>query len=218
MAGYSRRGWSLATVVLAALLGAGSMLAAEPVAVRLDSSLGDGTAASFVPHEGEGSFQSYVAMPLPFPPADALRRQVERVLGCELKQRGEAHVTVVTPPEFQDVLSRHLTARQVTAVARRMRLQESLLDFVCLGSGSAVLDGTKEETFFVVVRSPDLVAVRRAVRDAYVAAGGLPGDFDPDRFFPHVTLGFTKRDLHEADGVIKDPSARDPRFVLVVEP
>lgn len=30
------------------------------------------------------------------------------------------------------------------------------------------------------------------------------GKFRAERFFPNITVGFNKRDLHESDGVIKD--------------
>jgi 2'-5' RNA ligase len=66
--------------------------------------------------------------------------------------------------------------------------------------------GTKgnDHTFFILVKSKDLLLVRQKIlkntdQDTRI--------FDPQHFFPHITIGFTSRDLHEADGVIKDKSS-----------
>jgi hypothetical protein len=43
-----------------------------------------------------------------------------------------------------------------------------------------------------------------ALQNQFENSGGRPGDFDADKFYSHITVGFTDRDLHEADGVIKN--------------
>lgn len=159
----------------------------------------------FVAHEGEGKMQTYLAMNVAFPPADELRRELERRLGTTLLHRGEAHVTVITPVEYDHALRGTLTMKEISEIAGD--LQGPAFEPVCVGRGSANLNGRGEQTYFVVLRAPKLLDVRRAVKDAFVKAGGSPSAFAEGNYRPHVTLGFTKRDLHEEDGVVKDETS-----------
>src|SRR4051812_31607633 len=43
----------------------------------------------------------YIALPLLYPPAERLRQNLEKELSAALLNRGEAHITVVTPPELK---------------------------------------------------------------------------------------------------------------------
>jgi len=45
---------------------------------------------------------------------------------------------------------------------------------------------------------------RKEVQNLFISKGGEPVKFLPAKYFPHITLGFTKRDLHESDDVKKD--------------
>lgn len=138
-----------------------------------------------------------LAMTIPDAPVDAVLRQVEAATGLRLIDPGKAHVTVVTPPEFA-VLGRLLTMAEIHTLAAN--LQETSFEVVCVGRGQK----GERQTFFLVMRSAGLVSIRRDVAALFRERGGSLGAFDPDHYFPHVTLGFTHVDLHEADGVIKD--------------
>ncbi len=70
--------------------------------------------------------------------------------------------------------------------------------------GNAKLGGDIKSTVYLVVQSPDLVERRRSLRHKFESNGGRVGDFDADMFFPDITVGYTERDLHESDGVIKN--------------
>ncbi len=155
----------------------------------------------------------YVAANVTFAPIEALRRDVERSLGGQLKNRGEAHVTTLTPAET-GVLRKKLSMAEIERIVAARGLQRARIEPQCVGVGSK----GRDHTFFLVVGSPELVAVRGALADAYVAKGGARADFEPTAFFPHVTLGFTKRDLHESDGIKKNvASCPAPRGLRVVE-
>ncbi len=84
-----------------------------------------------------------------------------------------------------------------------MDLQRSSYKLVCVAKGS-LKNKPEEATYYVVVESDRLLQIRKAVLDLYVHNGGKAEDFKAEVFYPHVTLGFTKRDLHFEDGVIKD--------------
>lgn len=157
-------------------------------------------------HDEQNENKSYLAMPLPFPPFDKLRQEIERSENLSLKNRGEAHITVITPPEFK-VLQKKISMKEVTQIAAKMKLQETPVKPLCVGKGSLKDSKETKETFFVVVQADRLFEIREALQKLYVSRGGNPGDFSPELFYPHVTLGFTQRDLHFEDGVIKDASS-----------
>lgn len=145
---------------------------------------------------------NYLAMKLPYPPFEALRMKLEAKLGRKLNHRGEAHITVLTPPEFA-TLSRYLTIHEIHEIALRLRLQNARVSEICLGEGA--IKTPAMQTYFVVVQAPELIAIRRAIRDAVIERGGDRSLLNAEHFYPHITVGFTDRDLHEGDGVTKSP-------------
>lgn len=149
------------------------------------------------------SESSYLAMAIPFEPVDGLRAAVAQATSLNLKTRGEAHITVITPPEFSGALSHKLSMGEIEHIANEMNIQKARLDLVCLGGGEVTARRGADHNFFIVVRSEDLLAIRRRIAEEFVRRGGNPEAFSPDQFYPHVTVGFTKRDLHIQDCVIK---------------
>jgi hypothetical protein len=152
---------------------------------------------------------NYLSLVTPFLPVLELKNNLEKHLGRNLLSRGEAHITVITPPEF-DELKAHLSMQDIQNVAVP---QSSFFDFgkprfkelepVCVGRGLAQIDSQQEETYFVVVKAESLLDIRRRIFNLYVARGGDGSRFSPDSFFPHITIGFTKSDIHEQQGVKK---------------
>lgn len=145
---------------------------------------------------------AYLAMNLPFAPANKLREQLEDTLRVQsLANRGEAHITVLTPPEYKVLQSgpNPVTHAQIQALADKHRIQDAKFDIVCLGK--AHIPG--EAAYYVVVKSTDLLELRRAVFELYKKQGGNTSLFDPDNFYGHITLGFLKNDLHDSNGVKK---------------
>ncbi len=170
----------------------------------------------FIAHSGDHPLQTYLALNVPFEPVKPLFKGLTETLQTSLKTRGEAHITVVSPIEFDSVLSKVLTAKDLETLALEMNIQKSHYEILGLGSGRKILDGHPEETYFLVAKAPDLLSIRQAVLKLYLDKGGTQGAFNPNDFTPHITVGFTKRDLHKEDGVIKDATSIDPRFILQV--
>lgn len=170
----------------------------------LDTSLLDAHAEAFIPHAGDGPFDTYLAVNLPYPPARKLLREVEARFAVKLKSRGEAHITVITPIEYQR-LAQTLDIDAINDLAAE-HIQRTAFEISCLGRATATLAGGPESTYFLVVHAPGLEQLRRRIRDEFVRVGGNPSAFDPGSYSPHVTLGFTSRDLHERDGTVKDES------------
>lgn len=149
--------------------------------------------APFIEHE------NWLGRNVDFSSIDSLRKQLEQHLGQSLKNRGEAHITIITPPEY-DSLKKYLSIQQINALALAEKIQQTSYTPLCMGLGQK--DNLK--TYYVVLQSPELLNMRKKIADAFYKKSGTKKDFDPERFYPHITLGFTDRDLHESDGVIKD--------------
>lgn len=161
--------------------------------------------APFIAHNQPGPWGSYLVMNLPFKPFEKLRHQLEAQESLKLTQRGEAHITVITPIEYWKVLApQGVTMKDINGIARRHNIQKMSFEPVCVGMGAALVKDQPEKTFYVVVQSADLIKIRNDIESLFVSKGGRPSDFQAEHFYPHVTLGFTSRDLHESDGVIKD--------------
>ena len=160
----------------------------------------------YVSHRGSGAFANYVAVQLPYEPAAALKAQVESGFSVRLRSRGEAHLTVITPPEFHDALSSRLTIDEIDAMAAEDGLQRAAFEIECLGQATALVEGRRQSTFYVLLRAPAARAFRARVGAEFRKRGGLASQFDADLYFPHITIGFTQRDLHYEDGARKDAS------------
>ena len=184
----------------------------EYPSISVDPSLLEASTEAFIPHAGPGPFDTYLAVTLPYEPARRVRHQAERLFSVELNHRGEAHITVITPVEYQRVAPTLDIAKIHDLVSATIQL--SPFEILCLGRATATLESRLESTFFLVIRAPGLRQLRHRIKDEFVEAGGDPAAFDPDAYFPHVTLGFTSRDLHERDGAVKDESACVARIRL----
>ena len=117
-----------------------------------------------------------------------------------LETRGEAHITLITPPEFK-VLVKKIPAEILHQMADKFIKTTPSFEHVCLGLGEKFGAG---KTYFVVIKSADLLAFRASL--AHVSKLPVTA-FDPANFYPHVTIGFTQRDLHLEDGITKDTRA-----------
>ncbi len=156
---------------------------------------------------------SYLAIDLPVTGYAAIRTSVIGFSHVNLKTRGEAHVTVITPPEL-GALSRKLSMTDLNSLARTMNVSGGDLQAQCVGVGKKSL---ADQTVYVVVTSQRIADYRARVATLFVDRGGAASAFDATAYHPHATIGFTKRDLHEADGVIKDVASCPDAHNLTVQ-
>lgn len=170
----------------------------------LSSQIHKSDSVEFLSFNEPTQWGSWLQQNLPYAPAQKLAAQLETSYQVKLKTRGEAHITVITPVEYWNVLKpAGLTMQEIIQAALKLKIQNAKFEVVCLGRGTAQLDNKPEQTYFVVVRSEDLVNIRKEIHRLFILKGGDRTKFDPLRYYPHITLGFTKRDLHESDGIIK---------------
>ena len=153
---------------------------------------------------------TYLALNTPAKPVRGLLELVMARENLRLKSRGELHVTVISPPEFAQFSVVRMSMRNIEVVADKLQLEDADLDPLCLGMGQALVEGKLERTYFIVLRSENLVRIRAKILSEALAKANdgqrasLAQGFDPDHFYPHITVGYTREDLHEQQGVIKD--------------
>jgi 2'-5' RNA ligase len=144
--------------------------------------------------------KNYISYDLEYKPFEEMRLKLEKDQAVKLKNRGEAHITLVTPPEFEK-LSQKLKPEEIHELAEKFLKTKPIYEKVCVGSGSLQIKSQAEKTFYVVIKSKELFKFRKKLAKL---AKISKDQFDPNLFYPHVTLGFTERDLHFEDGVIKN--------------
>jgi len=135
-----------------------------------------------------------------------LLQKIKTKRNLELKSRGEAHITLLTPPEFKAFQGK-IPMSEIEAATKPI-LEKATFEVLCLGSGKLKSQTSEPppasfETFFVVVQSKDLLEIRKVIH-GLAQKHNVAKNFAPEDYYPHVTIGFTVRDLHQADGVIKD--------------
>lgn len=177
----------------------------------------------FESHRGEGPFDTALAMNIQYAPVKKVRENLSRYLQYPLryftgwKKAGEAHITVITPPEYRFILEKFIKIEKIEEIALKNHIQQSEFKVLCLGRGQARIQNKEEEAYFLIVQSENLLKIRQQIYQEFVKNGGRRDAWDPIHFYPHITIGYSLRDLHEADGVLKDRThARDKRFVLSV--
>ena len=145
------------------------------------------------------SVKSYISLDLEYPEYQQTLSKLDTFLGTKLVNRGEAHITVITPPEFK-TLSANTTPENLHQDWQDWKTKS--FRKVCLGEGVLKEKNKILKTYYVVVESTELLAFRKFLKEKYSAT-----DFAAEIFYPHITLGFTEKDLHFEQGVIKNPKS-----------
>lgn len=146
---------------------------------------------------------AWVGIPMPYAPVEKIREELEKRIGKKLQHRGEAHITVITPPEFR-ILSQTLKMNTIDKVVAKEGGMKAPIKVLCLKKVTAVMGDKTEESWFISVESTELRELRNQVWRRFIANGGLPGDFVWKRWAPHITVGFTSTDLHDEDRISKE--------------
>ncbi|RAP36174.1 hypothetical protein B1207_08450 [Legionella quinlivanii] len=176
----------------------------------------------FESHRGSGPFDTAIAMNIQYQPIKSIREELSSYLQYSLRfftgwnEDGEAHITVITPPEYSEVIKKFVSIERIEEIAIENSIQNSDVKILGLGRGVASINDKAEETYFLIVKSKNLLQIRQLVYEEFVKNGGNKDAWNPRHFHPHITVGYSLRDLHETDGVIKDVMhSLDARFELV---
>lgn len=173
------------------------------------------TPVTFIQHEDTSVAGTYLAQNVYSPAVETLRADIEDRDGVKLKSRGEAHITVINPGEYDRALKQRLSMARISQLAREAGIQQLPFRPLCLGKGTRAVGSQTDLTYFIVVEAPGLAELRKKIGEAFVQAGGDPREFDAGFFEPHITVGFTDRDLHVEDGVTKDARSCVRNFTLI---
>jgi len=174
----------------------------------------------FITHVNDDptSYSNALALNVAYDPIVRIRSMIEQKIGRSLDYNkrwnpaGEAHVTTITPPEYVNVLRHGISIERIHEIAEAEHIQSADLRLLGIGRGVKTIDGTLHETYFVIVDSNKLREIRHIIYQEYLANGGDPKAFDPTWFFPHITIGYTLKDIH-APEVYKDiQHSFDERF------
>ncbi|MEZ4742924.1 MAG: hypothetical protein R3B45_10835 [Bdellovibrionota bacterium] len=71
-----------------------------------------------------------------------------------------------------------------------------------------------DETFFVITESNNLIEIRKSIYKRYISNGGNPKYWNPKEFYPHITIGFSHKDIHYPDVQKSLEGSLDKRFIL----
>lgn len=133
--------------------------------------------------------ESYLGITVPHDLIQPLQTQIESKFNLSLKTRRESHITVITPPELKILKSKYSTQELLDLTGGF-----SDIEALCVASYEDTEDSTSQ-TFFVVIKSESLLEYRKKIPD-----------LENSPFHPHITIGFTQKDLYPSDGAIKDAS------------
>ncbi|KAJ1995844.1 hypothetical protein EDC05_000502 [Coemansia umbellata] len=147
-----------------------------------------------------------------FAPFQKLFEAINATVGT-LQSRSEAHVTVITPPEFDRVLKpAGIGIEEIERIALESNIQNARLKPVCIGRFNGALPNPVADldkgnfllySLIVADVHGDLLGIRRKIFKLYREKGGEGALFQPEGFWPHVTIGFDRRDLFIEDGIYK---------------
>ena len=152
--------------------------------------------------EQSPELKTYLSMDVPTAKYTQILDRLQNQLHKKLKSRGEAHLTFLTPPEFSVLTQKApLTAQEIHKLSSEFLKADPQVHWICLGTGSKEIAGQIESTYYIVAQALPFLTFRKMLSEK----SKLPlSQFDPNLFFPHITLGFTSRDLHFEDGLKKD--------------
>lgn len=166
-----------------------------------------------VHHSGNGP-KKWLGKDLPLAPYAAQRISIENLYKIKLQHRGEAHITLLTPPEYQS-LRTVLSEEDIAKTAADHQIDKASFKEVCIGK----FEVKEMSTWFVVIKSDELMAFRKAIANLAEERSSKKNaeikqkpHFEASNWQPHITLGFTHRDLHKEDGANKDSRSCVPKL------
>ena len=195
----------------------------DRILIEISAQTKNTSSMPFYTHTGdEDSFKNVLALNVEYYQIKKIRKIIEDKIGKHLKFftawniNGEAHVTTITPPEYKDHLRFHISMKRINEIATKMEIQNTELEILGIGSGNQLIEAKVETTYFLIVDSAKLRKIRHAIFREFIDNGGNPKSFDPTWFFPHITIGYTKSDIHENSGLIKNiKHSFDSRFEII---
>ena len=154
----------------------------------------------FISHdEPKRLYGTYLIRNIAYEPVQKIRKYIERKRNIVLAHRGEAHITVITPPEYNS-MKKWKSSISMSEINSLVKPIIQNLNFDILGIGSLRGKNNRDEetqVFFIVVQSNGLRFLRELVALKYKIPKTV---FNPLAQDFHITVGFTKSDLFPRPG------------------
>jgi len=161
----------------------------------ISESLMHGSKVKFQSHNDPHPYMTYLQQTLDFNAVKHLYTSLQ-ASNPHLQNRGDAHITVINPQEYDQVLSKAgVTMHEIERIALRHHIQSAKFTPLCMGRSRVNIRAGPDEVYFIVVKSPALVKIRQEVQKLYVKKGGEISLFQAEAFWPHITVAFTKSDV-----------------------
>jgi hypothetical protein len=102
-----------------------------------------------------------------------------------LNGTGEAHITVISPPEFKFGLSSVLSMQEINDFATSENLQSIPFEIICLAHQSQFDKhlGKRSLVYNLIVKSEGLFSFRSKLFDLYLNNGGDPSNFSHEAYY-----------------------------------
>ena len=127
--------------------------------IDLSKSVTNNDQLPFITHHGSADMDNALAMNIQYAPVKAVREQLSAYLQFKLhyftgwNANGEAHVTVITPPEYANVIKQYVSMARIEELAKQADIQHAVVDIIGIGSGDVKINGKQEQTYFLIVSS-----------------------------------------------------------------
>ncbi|KAI7904555.1 uncharacterized protein BX663DRAFT_320855 [Cokeromyces recurvatus] len=97
-----------------------------------------------------------------------------------LLSRGEAHITVISPPEFTVLATAGVTIDDLNKIAISDTIQKSKVEIICIGKEDVVIENKNRIVYQIIVKSSDLIGIRKKIFQLYARKDGNTALFDPN--------------------------------------
>lgn len=130
-----------------------------------------------------------------------LEEQFQELLGSQnLRDRNEAHITVLTPPEARTgFIPGKMGTDQVLPTKEMLNryrgiIQDSLFEVLCVGMQQ---NAKGNVVFYLVLNSPDVFSIRKDIENIVSDSGRTDIPFQAvGSYYPHITIGYVGGDVH----------------------
>lgn len=156
-----------------------------------------------------------------FQAVNKLIPQLQEYLGNKkLTDRGESHITVITPPEGKGWAFNNqqgvngLISQEELHQKYFQTMQNKKFEIVCIGERKSEKGN---HVFYLVVKSTDLVKVRAEVQRELELRAEFTNSkisFNANDFYPHITIGYIGGDVHN---VSKGPETCVEDIQLIIK-
>jgi len=129
-------------------------------------------------------------MDVSFEAISKLRESIDKEIGSTLSHRGEAHITLLTPPDM-NVLKNSPNQITIDQIHKEFSsyIQDIEFEVDCLGYSS---EAAKEVYYVVIKENKAFYNIRRKIKEM----SGGNANFDPYDYDPHITVGYINGDVY----------------------